>query len=83
MQFYGQVQIEGASGVMTVRLKDVGGQELYKVEIKSGTGGCDASRVVVEAEVLVVGAVLGPFFAHGDVQEEVHLAVEEVLDLGL
>ena len=33
MQFYGQVQIEGASGVLTVRLKDVGGQELYKVEL--------------------------------------------------
>jgi alkaline phosphatase D len=33
LQFYGQVQIEGASGVLTVRLKDVGGQQLYKVEL--------------------------------------------------
>jgi alkaline phosphatase D len=33
MQFYGQLQIEGASGVLTVRLKDLNGQELYKVEL--------------------------------------------------
>lgn len=33
LQFYGQIQIERASAVLTVRLKDVNCQELYKVEL--------------------------------------------------
>jgi alkaline phosphatase D len=38
LQFYGQLQVEGASGVMTVRLKDLDGQELYKVALDPELG---------------------------------------------
>ena len=33
LQFYGQVRIEGATGGMTVSLKDLTGQEIYKVDL--------------------------------------------------
>jgi alkaline phosphatase D len=37
-QFFGQVGIEGATAVMTVRLRDVTGQELYKVDLEPEQG---------------------------------------------
>jgi alkaline phosphatase D len=37
-QFFGQVGIEGATGMMTVRLRDVTGQELYKIDLEPEQG---------------------------------------------
>ncbi|MBX6323948.1 MAG: alkaline phosphatase D family protein [Rhodospirillaceae bacterium] len=33
LQFFGKVRIEGASGVMTVSLHDLGGAEIYRIEL--------------------------------------------------
>jgi alkaline phosphatase D len=33
LQFFGQVRIEGATGAMTVSLKDLTGQELYTADL--------------------------------------------------
>ena len=38
LQFFGQVKIEGATGGMTVSLRDVTGQELYKVDLAPQLG---------------------------------------------
>jgi alkaline phosphatase D len=38
LQFYGQVRIEGATGGMTVSLKDLTGQEIYKVDLAPDVG---------------------------------------------